>query len=217
MIPLPGGATAVTENAFGDIEDSPLRMSRVLRRLADERGERITVRTIFGALSDRSFALMIVLLGLPNCLPMPPPVPSVSALLLIMVALQIAARRPVPWLPDALLSRSVRSADLGRAIGRALPWVIRLERWSRPRLRIVGARTGAILSCVMLILMACGMLTAAPLVGQVPFGLAVCLLGLGQAERDGMLVLAGVAAGFIGAALSAGFIYGVIVAVRDFL
>ena len=192
-----------------------MRMSQVLSRLADEPGERITIRTIFGALSDRSFALLIVLLGLPNCLPMPPPIPAIAALLLILIALQIAMRRPAPWLPGALMSRSIRRADLGRAIHRALPMVNRLEQWSRPRLHVFDARTGAILSAAVLIVMALGMLTAAPLIGQIPYGLAVCLLGLGQAERDGLLVLSGLIAGAVGAVLSASFLYAVIIAIRE--
>ncbi|UDL95728.1 MULTISPECIES: exopolysaccharide biosynthesis protein [Lichenihabitans] len=194
-----------------------MRMSQVLSSLADEPGERITIRTIFGALSDRSFAILIVLLGLPNCLPMPPPIPSISALLLILIAVQIAIRRPAPWLPNSLMGRSIKQADLGKAIRRALPVVNTLERWSKPRLHIFGARTGAILTGAMLIVMALGMLTAAPLIGQVPFGLGVCLMGLGQSERDGVLVASGLLAGVIGAALSASFLYAVILAVRELL
>jgi hypothetical protein len=192
-----------------------MRMSQVLRRLADEPGDRVTIRSIFAALSDRSFALLIVLLGLPNCLPMPPPIPAICAVLLVLVALQIGMRRPAPWLPYALLNRSIKRADLGRAIGRALPMVSRLERWSRPRLQWFDARTGAVLSAAMLIAMAVGMLTAAPFIGQVPFGLAVCLLGLGQAERDGLLVLSGLVAGLVGTLLSASFVYAIIMAIRN--
>ena len=192
-----------------------MRMSQVLNRLADEPGERITISTIFGALSDRSFAILVVLLGLPNCLPMPPPIPTISALLLIVVAVQIALGRPAPWLPRALMIRSIKQADLGRAIRRALPMVNRLERFSRPRFHIFDARTGALLSGAMLTLMALGILTAAPFIGQVPYGLAVCLLGLGQVERDGVLVLSGLVAGLIGAALSASFVYAVITMVKQ--
>ena len=71
------------------------------------------------------------------------------------------------------------------------------------------------LSAVLLLTMAIGMLIAAPLIGQVPYGLAVCLLGLGQIERDGVLVLSSVLAGLIGVVLSASFIYGVVLGLRN--
>ena len=186
-----------------------MRMSQVLTTLAAAPGERIAVRTIFGALSDRSFALLVVLLGLPNCLPMPPPIPAVCALALMVVAAQMAVLRPAPWLPGSLLRRSVKRADVTRAVDRALPFVARLERWSQPRWNLFEARTGAVLSGVLLMALAIGMLFAAPFIGQVPYGIAVCLVGLGQVERDGLLVSFGVLAGLLGAALSASFLYAI--------
>jgi hypothetical protein len=194
-----------------------MRMSQVLATLAAEPGERIEVRTIFGALSDRSFALLVVLLGLPNCLPMPPPIPALCALVLLVVAAQMMLLRPAPWLPRSILGRSIARADVVRAIARASPFVVRLERWSQPRWRIFDQRTGAVLSGGLLMAMAIGMLFAAPFIGQVPYGLAVCLIGLGQVERDGLLVLSGVLAGVIGAMLSASFLYAVFKAVSTML
>ena len=76
-------------------------------------------------------------------------------------------------------------------------------------------RLASLLSAILLLLMSIGMLLAAPLIGQVPYGLAVCLFGLGQIERDGVLVLSGMVAGAVGVALSASFIYGVVEAVRN--
>ena len=43
----------------------------------------------------------------------------------------------------------------------------------------------------------------------------MCLFGLGQIERDGVLVLSGIAAGAVGVALSASFVYGVVEAIRN--
>lgn len=194
-----------------------MRMSQVLTSLAEEPGERISVEAILAILSDRSFALLIVLLGLPNCLPMPPPIPAVCALLLMLVAVQIGMRRPAPWLPRTLLKRSVARRDLTKAIGRALPLVDRLEDWSQPRWHLFDARTGALLSGLLLATMAIGMLFAAPFVGQVPFGLGVCLVGLGQVERDGLLVFLGIVAGCIGAMLSVSFLFAILLAIRNVL
>ncbi|RYC32608.1 exopolysaccharide biosynthesis protein [Lichenibacterium minor] len=192
-----------------------MRLSQVLVLLAAEPEERISFRDILAILSERSFAILVVLLGLPNCLPMPPPIPTVSALLLIMIALQMLVRRPEPWFPGVVLRGSVARSDVLRAVKRALPVVSRLERWSRPRLSVFEPRLASLLSAILLLLMSVGMLLAAPLIGQVPYGLAVCLFGLGQIERDGVLVLSGMAAGAVGVALSASFIYGVVEAIRN--
>ena len=135
--------------------------------------------------------------------------------MLIMLAVQMAMRRPEPWFPSVILRGSIARSDVLRAVKRALPVVSVLERWSRPRMGIFDERTSLMLSAVLLLTMAIGMLIAAPLIGQVPYGLAVCLLGLGQIERDGVLVLSSVLAGLIGVVLSASFIYGVVLGLRN--
>ena len=49
-------------------------------------------------------------------------------------------------------------------------------------------------------------------VGQIPLGLAVCLLGLGLVERDGLVVIGGLVVGAVGIALNVGFVFAVIAA-----
>jgi hypothetical protein len=63
---------------------------------------------------------------------------------------------------------------------------------------------------VVLLALALSLIVAAPLIGQIPLGLAVCLVGLGLVERDGIVVLVGLGIGLIGVAINAGFAYAVI-------
>ena len=183
------------------------RTSEVLITLATQPSERLTVGDILVVLRDRAFALLVVLLGLPNCLPMPPPIPLVCGLLLGLVAAQIAAGRAAPWLPRSLLRRSIPRHDLVRAVDRALPVLKRLERWSRPRVTVFETAVAMRLMGLLLAALALGLLVAAPVVGQIPLGFAVCLVGLGLVERDGLLVLGGLAVGAAGVMLSLGFVY----------
>ena len=53
-------------------------------------------------------------------------------------------------------------------------------------------------------------MVAAPFIGQIPLGLAVCLVGLGLVERDGLFIIAGALVGVVGLVLSAGFAYAII-------
>jgi hypothetical protein len=183
------------------------RTTAVLARLADQPSDRLTIADIVAVLRDRAFALLVVLLGLLNCLPMPPPVPLVCGLLLGLVAVQIIAGRATPWLPKALLGRSIARDDVARAVDRALPALRRLERWSKPRMAVFETPLALRLVGVLLLALALGLLFAAPVVGQMPLGLAVCLVGLGFVERDGVLVLAGLVVGAFGVTLSLGFVW----------
>jgi hypothetical protein len=170
----------------------------------------LTVGDIVAVLRNRAFSLLVVLLGLPNCLPMPPPIPLLCGLLLGLVAIQIVAGRPTPWLPKNLLRRSIAREDVVRALDRAMPALRRLERWSRPRVRVLETPLAMRLVGLSLLALAFGLLFAAPVVGQIPLGLAVCLVGLGLVERDGVVVIAGLAVGAIGLALSLGFIWAIV-------
>ena len=186
------------------------RTSEILAALAAHSTERLTVGDLVLILRDRAFALLVVLLGLPNCLPMPPPIPLVCGLLLALVAAQIAAGRLTPWLPRSLLRRTIPRAELLRAVERAVPVLRRLERWSRPRGGVFGGAVAIRLTGFVLLALALGLLVAAPVVGQIPLGLAVCLTGLGLVERDGVVVAVGVAIGLAGVTVNVGFAYAVL-------
>lgn len=189
---------------------SGARTSEVLTVLASQDGDRLTVGDIVAVLRDRAFALLVVLLGLPNCLPMPPPIPLVCGLLLLLVAVQIAAGMSAPWLPRRLLGRSIARQDVERAVRRAVPILQRLERWSRPRMSVFESALGMRGMGLALLTLAMALIVAAPIIGQIPLGLAVCLVGLGLVERDGVVVIAGLVVGTIGVALNAGFVYAIV-------
>ncbi|MGI6245525.1 MAG: exopolysaccharide biosynthesis protein [Pseudochelatococcus sp.] len=192
------------------LSPSVARTSSVLIALRDGAGERLTLGEIVDALGPQAFALLFVVLGLPNCLPMPPPIPLICGFLVLGVSAQIVYGRTTPWIPRRLLGRSVARADVARAVETALPYVRRLEQWSRPRLIFFGAPLRMRLTGVALVLIAFSLLTAPPIIGQIPPGIAICLVGLGLVERDGLVVICGLAVGAVGVSLSAGFVVAVV-------
>ena len=169
-------------------------------------GPRITVGAIMATLGERGFALLVVALGLPNCLPMPPPIPLLCGLLLVLVALQMVLGFQSPWLPRFLLQKTVARATMAAFIERALPWVQKLERVARPRLGVVDSHLAFRLIGGVLMVFSIALVFAAPFIGQVPLGVSVVLIGLGLVERDGLLVTGGLFIGLLGSALSLGFV-----------
>ena len=186
---------------------SAARTSDVLTLLASQESERLTVGDIIAVLRDRAFALLVVLLGLPNCLPMPPPIPLVCGLLLLVIAVQIVAGMSSPWLPRRVLGQSVARETVAKAVTRAVPLLRRLERWSRPRMSVFETALGMRGMGVLLLAMALALIVAPPFFGQIPLGLAVSLIGLGLVERDGVVVAIGLAIGGLGIGISIGFVY----------
>ncbi|MCZ8097292.1 MAG: exopolysaccharide biosynthesis protein [Burkholderiales bacterium] len=184
-----------------------LKTSEILAGLAaGQHAGRITVREVVAALGERAYSLLIVVLALPNCLPMPPPIPLICGILLALVAVQIFTGRPQPWLPQRLLDRSLARKDVVRAATRAVPWLQRLEQVARPRFGVLASDQAMRLIGVALLAFSLALVFAAPIIGQIPLGLGIALVGLGLVERDGYVVIGGLVVGSIGTSLSLGFI-----------
>jgi hypothetical protein len=194
-----------------------MRASEALRGLAEAPGDRLTVETIFANLGEKSFALLVFLLGLPNSIPMPPPIALVCAFVLFGVALQVMAGRRTPWAPRYLLSKSVDRAAARKAVDTATPYIARLEQWTKPRMQWFGPKIGHLLIGLLLAFLAIGLLTAAPFIGQIPWGIAVCLVGLGLVESDGALIVAGTIMALLAVPLSAGYVYAIFVGVKSLI
>ena len=189
----------------------PPRISTLLAAITKNgEGDRITVREIVDALGARGFSLLIVILGLPNSLPMPPPIALVSGLLMVFISLQLMFGRSSPWLPAAVLNKSLSRTDVAKAVSTAMPWVRWIEKLARPRLSLFDHAVSWPVLGFGLLILSLGLVFALPVIGQIPIGIALCLMGLGLVERDGYLTLIGFAIGLMGVAFSYGFIVAVL-------
>jgi hypothetical protein len=71
---------------------------------------------------------------------------------------------------------------------------------------------------IVLLVLAIGIVFALPpIVGQIPLGIAVCLVGLGLVERDGLVVLGGLTIGSIGVTMNLSFLYALITGIDTLL
>jgi len=135
-----------------------------------------------------------LILAAPNLLPVAPPLMSAAlALPMLMIAIAVTTNR-LPWLPDRLLDRELPSALVQQTIVRVSGWARRIEHLIRPRLPALSSSPGInVLNGVMLVLAVLLLLAPLPLVplaGTLP-AIAIMLLALGMAERDGVAILLG--------------------------
>ena len=196
---------------------SDRRISDVLDDIAaNAHGARVTLGEIMASLEERAFALLRVVLGLPNVLPMPPPIPLLCGFFLVFIALQIVLGRHRPWIPRRALTASVPRDKLDKAVARATPVLRMLERFSRRRLSFLPADWELRGAGILLLIVSIGLVGAAPLIGQIPMGISICLMGLGLFERDGVVMLVAALFGAIGLVFNFGFILAVVEGVMTF-
>ena len=156
-------------------------------------GRTATLREVIGALGDRAYELIMILLALPFLLPVA--VPGMSTPLgfaVAGIAIQLALGR-LPWLPQRLLDRPLPAGFLTKVLGVTQGVVKFLERALRPRwLALTGGRW--LNGLHLFVMFMAALLLALPL--PIPFtntlpGWTILLLAAGLVERDGLVILTG--------------------------
>ncbi|MGY6570281.1 MAG: exopolysaccharide biosynthesis protein [Salinarimonas sp.] len=170
-----------------------LRTSEILQRLAaSTTGDRVTLFEIVARIRARAFGVLLILFAAPNALPMPPGFSTISAVLILLVAVQLAIGRTALWMPRRLGYKSLSRHHLDRVIGWVVPKLQRVERWSKPRYikltRLNARRPLGVLIIILALIMALPI----PIIGNTPPAIAITLMGFGMLERDGAWVGAGV-------------------------
>ena len=177
------------------------RLSDILRDLPRDRA--VTLEETLGAMGPRAHGCALLLLALPDALPLP--LPSLSLVLavpLLLVTVHLLAFGTGRGLPARLGGFALPAGLVGTLRDRVAPLLGRAERLSQPRWQPLAGRE-RLLALVCLYL-------AAVLLLPIPFfntppALCLVLLALGMVQRDGVLVVAGLA-GTAGVTLALGWI-----------
>lgn len=167
-------------------------------------GQKATIS--LGALSDlmeeRAFGLLLLILALPCCLPFVYILPQLVALPMVVLAIQMAAGRRAPWLPETLRKRRLPVAALLDVVTRAQRYGGWLERFAHPRLPgLTGDQATRIIGA-LLIVPCLSILVPLPLTNTVP-GIGVALTAIGLIERDALFVVFGLLIALIWVAILA--------------
>lgn len=160
-------------------------------------GERIDVACMLSAVGRSSFGAILLLGGLVTLSPLDiiPGVPTLIALAVFPMCVQLLAGRRHFWLPGWLLRRSVPTRQFRRAIG----WLQKPARWVD---RVVRPRLTALTTdaAVKVIAVGCMVIALAmPVMELVPFsanlaGIALTAFGTAVIAHDGLLALIAFAA-----------------------
>lgn len=170
------------------------RTSSLLLQAVRGDGDRITVGEILDALDARAFGLATLIFSIPSIIPMPPGVPTVVGIALLIVSVQMVIGRYELWLPGFLTERSFSRAALVSAMEKFTPRLEAVERIASPRLLFLTGRIGTIMIGLVVLFMALVLILPLPPGGNFPPAVACAVLGMGLAERDGVIVLVGLIA-----------------------
>ena len=168
----------------------------------------VTLRELLGLVGEQGLLVFCAVLAMPFLLPVSLPFMSTAlGAPMALIAFAIITNR-VPWLPDRLLDHALPGVTVRHVLERAEHAASRFEHLVRPRVLVltatpqVNSLNGVALMAAVLLLMA--PLPLVPLANTLP-GIAIILLCLGMAERDGMMIVAG----YVMGALAAAYVVGI--------
>jgi hypothetical protein len=199
--PADARSTAMGDTGIGD----DWAMAEALRSLSDlvadaqddlrTQAETLSVSDLLDIFHERGFGFLLFLFALPAALPLPGlGVNFIIAAPLIFLTSQQALGRRTIWFPSSVKAKQIGRNRLIDFLGKAAPWMRRLERLIRPRLGFVTQGIFSNLIGLCGLLMALSVLVPLPLTNTVP-SMGIALMALGIVMRDGLAVIAGMTLG----------------------
>lgn len=172
----------------------PTRLSEDLKRILDHSdGKPITLEKIIEILHGRGLDLLVFLLALPFCIPIPlVGISTLFGLALMFLGLRISLRKH-PWIPQRLLQREIPYSTLTKIIRAALTVTTRLEKVLHPRLKFFNrwatftALNGLTITLSAFLLM---LPIPIPFTNTLP-ALSIVLTAAGMIEEDGAVIVTG--------------------------
>jgi hypothetical protein len=151
--------------------------------------ERISVEALLEPLQRRAFGFVLLLLAIPNFIPVPLGIGGIMGVLVIALGLEMLLGLEHPWIPGFLRRRTMSREGLLRFLDRAEPITRRLETICKPRLQRLTRRPFTLVSGAIMILI--GILLALPIpFTNYVFGGMLIAFAFALVERDGALLVA---------------------------
>lgn len=184
-------------------------LTELIEKMSDvsEQSERVSLDEVLDSIGTRSLGPLLLIAGLITLAPVIgdiPGVPTIMAILVLLIAGQLLFRREHLWLPQWLLKRSISRMKMQKMLDWSRKPARFVDRYTHPRLSRLVEGKGQYVVALVCIAIALAM----PLMEFVPFsanfaGLALSSFGLALISRDGALamvalVVVGLLIGFIG-------------------
>jgi hypothetical protein len=172
-----------------------MNLEQVLGKISTTQTDhgRVSLKGILETLGTRSFGSFLVIAGLVVLMPLIgdiPGVPTLVALIVILVSVQLLLGRRHFWLPQAILKRGMDKAKLDKAVcktGRFARWI---DRFMKPRLSIFveGIASYIIALCSLLIALMMPPMEFVPFSANLA-GAALTAFGFALVAKDGLFAL----------------------------
>ncbi|MFC3705746.1 exopolysaccharide biosynthesis protein [Devosia honganensis] len=182
------------------------RIASALRRAAEGEQSHLTLSGLVLLLGPKAHRLLLLVVSLFNMIPGPPGYGGTIAWTTCAIAVAMLLGRPIR-LPGIIGNRRLKLDMLIKASDQVVKVAAVLARLSRPRLRFLTGAAANLPYALLVILVSVVMSLPIPFINAIP-NVGLCIIAFSMLNRDGIGVIVGLGATFLGLMLAGGIIVG---------
>lgn len=175
-----------------------MKVSEILTHFIDAHPESdITVRSMVHAFGERAFGFLTLVFALICIIPLPiPGIHMILSIPLFYLSLQQMIGRREVWFPDKILDYKIPRKAFEDMSHKAIPWIIKIEKISKPRLMFLTTRWWFCFFGATIFYITAFLSIPLPLTNLVP-AIGIAIMAIGLLNRDGVMLLIGAAIGVL--------------------
>jgi len=194
-----GGVTLAMQDGDADEQTRETICDQLESLVHESHGESVSLGELLHRLQEAGFGMLMIVLVLPNCvpIPVPPGMSTIFSIPLLFLTLQMMFGRHEPWIPARLAGKQIKFHYLRLVVARLSKHLRRIERYVKPRLLFMTTNAGERLIGLCWFFFAVSIAVPLPMTNFLP-GLGILVSGFGLLNRDGYVVAVGIGIGLLG-------------------
>ena len=175
----------------------PRTASNILNNIYTKNIEdNIKVDTLLKSVDSGGFALFNLILSLILFIPTPPPIATISAILIIFLSFQMILGLKEVWLPNFITNKSIKRTTLALIVEKSSTYLSKMEKITRRRFVFMESNIMQRIIGLVIFILATLSLTPILFANSMP-GISIILISFGMLNKDGLMVIIGFITGFI--------------------
>lgn len=178
-------------------KNNPRTASDILNNIYTKNIEdNIKIGTLLKSVDSGGFAFLNLILSLILFIPTPPPIATISAILIIFLSFQMILGLKEVWLPNFIVNKSIKRTTLALIVGKSSIYLSKMEKITRRRFIFMESDIMQRIIGLIILILAILSLTPILFANSMP-GISIILISFGMLNKDGLMVILGFIAGFI--------------------
>lgn len=159
--------------------------------------EKISIGQLKDKMESTSYALLMIIFCLPLLIPIPTPgLSAIVSLPLLFLTFQLMIGKTSPWFPKKISKISLKISDIVKIIEKLEPYIIKIEKFLKPRLEILIQKKAYNFIGAYCFLLSILIILPIPFGNVIP-AISIFIISLGLLQKDGVFVSAGCIFGIV--------------------